>query len=160
MIFIVGIAYSKSNLNERDDLMYPQDEIRSFLEYNPRNDTYLILKPDGSGYFEVDGQPEVFRRWGQSYIFVGYHGTCILRFESHPIPCPIRITSYNTCPQLGGIGIERLVASAWLDEFTDRAVIRHRSNQSSHPNAAYNMSVDSYSFRPLKSYMPEDYDKL
>ena len=74
--------------------MYPQDEIRIFVEYFPRNDTYMILRPDGAGYFSIDGQPEIFRRWGKSQIYVGYHGTYILRFEPHLIPCTVRISPH------------------------------------------------------------------
>ena len=81
--------------------MYPQDEIRPFVQYFPRNDTYMILRPDGTGYFSVDGQPEIFRRWGKSQIYVGYHGTYILRFEPHLIPCSVRISPGDTCQSVG-----------------------------------------------------------
>lgn len=66
--------------------MYPQDEIRPYIRYFPRNDTYMIMRPDGSGFFSVDGQPEIFRRWGKSQIYVGYHGTYVVRFEPHLLP--------------------------------------------------------------------------
>ena len=140
--------------------MYPQDEIRPFMQYFPRNDTYMILRPDGTGYFSVDGQPEIFRRWGKSQIYVGYHGTYILRFEPHLIPCSVRISPGDTCPQLGGIAVHRLVAECWLDEFLPTSIVARDDPNSDHPNAASNLIITQNDSRPCRIFRPEDYDVI
>lgn len=140
--------------------MYPQDEIRTFIRYSPRSDTYMIMRPDGSGFFSVDGQPEIFRRWGKSQIYVGYHGTYVLRFEPHLLPSIVHISTCDNCPQLGGIAIHRLVAECWLDEFLPTSIVCHDDSDCDHPHAASNLIITQNDSRPCRIFRPEDYDVI
>lgn len=160
MIFIGELAYNKSNQKERGDFMYPQDEIRPYIRYFPRNDTYMIMRPDGSSFFSIDGQPEIFRRWGKSQIYVGYHGTHVVRFEPHLLPKTIPISTCDNCPQLGGIAIHRLVAECWVDEFLPNSIVSRHDLKCSHPNAASNLIVTPNDSKPCRIFRPEDYDVI
>lgn len=127
-----------------DWILRKSDELEPYLEYFPRNDSYVIRDLYGN-YFKIDGEVEVYRKWGDSQIYVGYHGESVVRMEPHIIPCIQHISDYGhsgVCNSLGRIPLHRLVAECWLDGFTPDAVIRRKKADSCYPYAANNLNLD------------------
>lgn len=125
-------------------ILHKKNEIEPYLEYYPRNDSYLIRGVDGR-YFDINGEPEVYRRWGRSHIYVGFSGESIIRMEPHIIPCVQHISDYgrnSVCNGLGRIALHRLVGECWLDDFTADAVVCRKKEGIFQPNAANNLYLN------------------
>lgn len=139
------------------------DELDAYLEYLARNDSYTIRGINGN-YFCVDGEPEAYRRWGKSHIYVGFHGTSVIRMEPHIIPCEQYIASYcqaEWCQAFDRIAMHRLVAECWRDDFYPDAVIRKKDFECKYPNAANNLYMHPTQRNPdPRTRNPMDYDRL
>ncbi len=118
-----------------------KSDLNTYLQHFPRNDTYLLTNEFGEQIC-VDGQPEVFRQWGNSHIFIGYHGEHIIRFEPHIIPVQINTRRYRNndiCPDFGKITVARLVAAAWKDDYKENVAIQRKDLAKPHPNSFDNL---------------------
>ena len=139
------------------------EELDAYLEYLARNDSYTIRDITGH-YFCVNGEPEAYRRWGKSHIYVGYHGTSVIRMEPHIIPCEQHISSYcqsEWCPEFDRIAIHRLVAECWHDNYCRDSVIRKKNTGYQYPNAANNLYIHPTYHNPdPRTRNPMDYDYL
>lgn len=117
------------------------NELDRYLEYLPHNDTYLIRNLDGR-YFLADEYAEIYRRWGNSHIYVGFHGESIIRMEPHIIPCPQRIKidgSKSICPGFNRVSMARMVAECWHDYFTPNSIVLKKERIAVHPYARDNL---------------------
>lgn len=124
-----------------NNVINSHNELNNFLTYFPRNDTYTITDINGN-IFSVDGQPESYRRWGNSHIYVGYHGNSIIRMESHIMPCVqkiVRNNQFEYCPAFDRIPVNRLVAECWLEDYRHDYLVRRENQHSYYRNAVYNL---------------------
>lgn len=115
--------------------------MNKFLTYFPRNDTYFISDMHGN-VFSVDGQPESYRLWGNSHIYVGYHGISIIRIEPHVIPCIqkiVRNDQFEYCPAFDRIPVNRLVAECWLENYRHDYLVRREDPHTYYRNASENL---------------------
>lgn len=139
------------------------EELDQFLTYFPRNDTYTIRDINGD-YFCVDDEPEAYRRWGQSHIYVGYRGTSIIRMEPHIIPCEQDIVHYCQsafCPSFDRMAVNRLVAECWLDDFRPDSAICRKNPSANHRNAANNLYMStSHQANGSQPRDPMQYEQL